>query len=256
VSAPERFASWMSIYEFRDKFSHTYRYHPRSDVHSEMLCMLVLEDLMERCPVLREQASHDLVAYGINARHEWPNGKKKTIDLAVGRPIKREAQRSLDLGIGRAKSFSDVFLSCEAKSAMTEHGKAQPRIFDELSSSHEIVHKGRPDAIAAGIAVVNIAGSFVSPTRNQSVGALSVTTHRQPHVAERMVRHLRGLPIRDDVMEVGFDAYSTIVVDCDNQGPCALWTAAPAPQSGERDHYQTFIERLARFYTERFRNLE
>src|SRR3989304_1883931 len=88
-----------------------------------------------------------------------------------------------------------VLIACEAKTVMTEHGKSQPRVFDELGSSHEIVHQGDRQAIAAGITVVNIASTFVSPLRQKSK-KLHVSQHKQPHAAERMVSHLRGLPIR------------------------------------------------------------
>jgi hypothetical protein len=136
---------------------------------------------------------------------------------------------------------------------MTEHSKTKPRIFDELSSSHEIVHQGQPDAIAAGIVVVNIAKTFASPLRQLSgEGPLIITNHKQPEVAESMVRHLRGLKMRDRVGEVGFDAFATIVVDCDNLGPATLHTKPPAPQPGDRDHYDTFLDRISRAYTERF----
>jgi hypothetical protein len=54
---------------------------------------------------------------------------------------------------------------------MTEHGKSQPRVYDELSSSHEIVHQGRQDAIAAGITVVNVAPRFISPLRQRAVNS-------------------------------------------------------------------------------------
>lgn len=144
-----------------------------------------------------------------------------------------------------------VLLSCESKAAMTEHVKAKPRIFDELSSSHLIVHEGDPDAIAAGVTVVNIAGTFVSPTRQKSRKVI-VTRHRQPDVARQMVEHLRGLPIRADKTSVGFDAYATIVVDCDNRALASLWTDPPAPQPGDRDHYDTFLGALSRACEERF----
>lgn len=130
---------------------------------------------------------------------------------------------------------------------MTEHGKSQPRIFDELGSSHEIVHQGDREAIAAGITVVNIASTFVSPLRQRSK-VLYVSKHKQPHAAQRMVDHLRGLPIRETVEGTGFDAYATVVVDCDNQGPARLWIEPPAPQPGDRDHYETFILRIANAY--------
>jgi hypothetical protein len=64
---------------------------------------------------------------------------------------------------------------------------------------------------------------------------------------------LRGLPIRDSDDGVGFDAYTTIVADCDNQGPARLWIDPPAPQPGERDHYDTFIARIAAAYSSRFK---
>jgi hypothetical protein len=251
MSAPQEFAAWLTAHEHEDPtYGWVYRYHSRSDAHSIALCTLILEDLLSACSALSEDALADKIVYGINAKHTFPNGKTKTLDLAIGTPKE----------IGESTRFAHtiypadidrVLISCEAKTVMTEHGKSQPRVFDELGSSHEIVHQGDREAIAAGITVVNIAKTFVSPLRQKSP-ELHVSKHKQPHAAERMVNHLRGLPIRDSVDETGFDAYATIVVDCDNQGPAFLWTDPPAPQPGERDHYDTFIARLSDAYARRF----
>ena len=250
MNAPGRFAAWLSSNAHRDRrFGYLYRYHPRSDVHSVMLCTFILEDLLEGCPILREQASRGEVGYGINVRHVWPTTQKsKTLDLAVGRLASPIASSK----IVRVNKLSDVFFACEAKSVMTEHGKSQPRVYDELSSSHEIVHQGQPNAIAAGITVVNVAETFVSPLRQTTADRLHISSHIQPEVTARMVTHLRGLPIRERVGQIGFDAYCTIVVECDNQTIATLWEATPAPQPGDRDHYETFIKRIARLYAERF----
>ena len=70
---------------------------------------------------------------------------------------------------------------------MTEHSKSQPRIFDELGSSHEIVHQGDRQAIAAGITVVNIAATFISPLLEEQ-DFLDIK-RKQPHAAERMIDH-------------------------------------------------------------------
>ncbi len=70
-----------------------------------------------------------------------------------------------------------------------------------------------------------------------------------------MIEHLRGLPVRDDVGKVGFDAYASVVVDCDNIHTVHLWTDPPAPQPGDADHYDTFIARISRFYDSRFSRL-
>jgi hypothetical protein len=278
VLAPERFVAWMSSYSHVDRrYGHVYRYHSRSDAHSVALCTEILRDLLHACPVLREQAERGQIVYGINTVLLWPStGKTKTLDLAVGTPAEttgvatstgqprsRMRSRALALpeppsrlpdapsGISKAP-LADAFIACEAKSVMTEHSKSKPRVYDELSSSHEIVHQGRPDAIATGITVVNIAETFVSPLRQTSADALFISQHRQPTAAGGMIQHLRGLPIREVVGQVGFDAYATIVVESDNRGDVKLWTEAPAPQPGDRDHYQTFLDRISQFYTERF----
>lgn len=67
-----------------------------------------------------------------------------------------------------------------------------------------------------------------------------------------MITHLRGLPIREAIGQVGFDAYCTVVIDCDNIAQARLCTIPPAPQPGDADHYATFIKRIADFYSQRF----
>jgi hypothetical protein len=251
LNGPEALTDWLTAHEHKDpKYGWVYHYHSRSDAHSIALCKFVLTDLLATCSVLRDQALADRIVYGINARHTFPNGKRKTLDLAIGTPGRvDDSSRFGDvIHIGLIER---VLVACEAKTVMTEHGKSQPRVFDELGSSHEIVHQGDREAIAAGITVVNIASTFVSPLRQRSK-KLYVSQHKQPQAAERMVQHLRGLPIRKSADETGFDAYATVVIDCDNQGPAVLWTKPPAPQLGEGDHYDTFINKIAAAFAERF----
>lgn len=266
MSAPEKVAAWMATHEQRDKkLPHVYRYHPRSDIHSTVLCELVMLDLLKSCQSLQEQASNGYVAYGINVKHAWATtSKTKALDLAVGVPSEPALPSAAVNQIRRVKNkkrksgenaLARLLIACEAKAVMTEHGKSQPRVFDELSSSHEIVHQGDQETIAAGIVMVNIASNFVSPLRQRDANSLHLSAHDQPVVAARMIQHLRGLRIRDDVGQVGFDAFCTFVVDCDNQAGCALYTGFPAPQPGDPDHYDTFIERITRFYKERFGDL-
>jgi hypothetical protein len=251
MDAPRDFCDWLTSHEHPDPvYGWIYRYHSRSDAHSVALCKLVLRDLTEASDPFREHALADKIVYGINAKHIFPNGKKKTLDLAIGTP-KAVSEGDRFAGAIRPGTIDRVLIACEAKTCMTEHGKSQPRIFDELGSSHEIVHQGDREAIAAGITIVNIAATFISPLRQKSK-KLYISKHKQPHAAERMINHLRGLPIRDSVDDTGFDAYATIVVDCDNRGPTGLWTALPAPQVGDRDHYDTFIERITDCYLRRF----
>jgi hypothetical protein len=256
VRAPEWFVDWMTKNEHVSKrCGNLYRYHSRSDTHSKAISRFVLEDLLDACPLLLAHGRTGKVVYHVNLKYLWTkSNKEKTIDLAIGTPVDGAVELLLDEPIAEG-TIDRVLLSMEAKTAMTEHGKSQPRIYDELSSSHSIVHGGDDEAIAAGITIVNIADKFVSPLRQRSGQPLEWTKHRQPHAAERMVNHLRGLPIRDDVKETGFDAYTTVVISCDNQGPATLWTAPPAPQPGDSDDYTVFIERISKAYSERFANV-
>lgn len=228
-----------------------YNYLPRSDSHSIALCRFIVQDLVLRSEIIREKARTGRIAYGLNVRHTFPNGKTKTLDFAIGIPDPHRLPLALH-GISEVDEFSRVLISCEQKTCMTEHGKSQPRLYDELSSSHEIVHQGDQQCVAAGVAIINIASSFVSPLRQRTGTPLSITPHNQPAVANSMVTHLRGLPIRNDVGQVGFDAFVQALVNCNNQNGATLHTALPAPQAGQPDHYDTFINRIDLAFAERF----
>lgn len=253
--APERFAIWLASNKHVDRrWGHTYLYHSRSDAHSIALCQFIRDDLVNRSELLRLHAGNGVVGYGINRRMRFPNGKEKAIDLAIGVP-EHPADPVAEGAIPLVARISRLLVACEAKAVMTEHSKAKPRVYDELSSSHEIVHQGQPDAIAAGVCVVNLAGEFVSPLRQTSVDAVIVSTHAQPRVTAEVVQHLRGLPIRDTPGQVGFDAFTTIVIETDNRTFARHVATPPAPQPGDKDHYQTFLERIARLYLARFATL-
>lgn len=229
---------------------------------------MITRDLLQSCPTLRDQAAKAQIAYGVNVEHFWEtSGKAKTLDLAIGIPKEKPLITS-DIGRiagNRRKSgevpsvatnvFSRILITCEAKAVMTEHLKSQPRIFDELSSSHEIVHNGDLEAIATGIVMVNVATTFASPLRQTDPTQVYFSRHKQPSVTQRMITHLRGLRIRDKLNDVGFDAFCTFLVDCDNQNQCLLHTGYPAPQPGDKDHYDTFIKRIGHYYAERFSTL-
>jgi len=229
-----------------------FRYHPRSDEHSKRICSLVIDHLLMSSPLIRAHAEAGIVVGGINCTYTFTNGKRKTLDLAIGTPV-NACGPSLVPGSLIKGEIRQIRIACEAKQCMTEHSKSKPRIFDELSSSHEIVHRGEPNAIAAGIVVVNLASSYASPTRQERrEGELIITAHRQPDVTADMVKHLQGLAMRDAVGEVGFDAFATIVINCDNTGPCTLHTDPPAPQPGDPHHYESFLKRITSAYAERF----
>jgi hypothetical protein len=251
-SALARFVDWLATNSQRSKTDgRMYNYLPRSDSHSIALCRFIVQDLVIRSEVIREKAKEGRIAFGLNVRHRFPNGKTKTLDFAIGIPDPAGLPLTPH-GISQAEEFSRVLISCEQKTCMTEHGKSQPRLYDELSSSHEIVHQGDQQCIAAGVAIINIAPTFVSPLRQRTGLDLVTTRHNQPGVTGSMINHLRGLPIRNDIGQVGFDAFVQAVVSCTNQDGATLHTELPAPQPGDPDHYDTFVNRIGLAFQERF----
>jgi hypothetical protein len=175
MTAPERLVAWLAGFEFRDVKGLLppglkLQYHSRGDEHSKQLGEFIVDDLLDMCPVLREQAARGEVAYGINYRYRWPNGKEKTLDLAFGLlspPIPPTDGTRIQRATGRrgALALARLLIAIEEKAAMTEHRKSQPRIYSELNDAHTIVHQGSRDTVAGGITMVNIAATFVSPLR-------------------------------------------------------------------------------------------
>jgi hypothetical protein len=273
VKALYAFSEWLAQFSHRDTSGRLppelrLSIHSRSDAHSVRLAELVLDELLDTCLVLREQAARGDVCYGINYRFRFSNGKFKTLDFVVGipvvhqEPVEGQSIRRLrsHVGLNRTvpdeEQFSRLLIACELKSVLTEHRKSQPRVFDELNGSHAIVHGGSRDTLAAGMTLVNIAETFVSPLRQARDRPIFVSRHQQPADAATMVDHLRGLPRRSAVNPVGFDAYCSFVMDVDNQGHVALWTAQPAPQPGEGDHFDRFLSDLCQAYRKQFSDLD
>jgi hypothetical protein len=232
----------------------SYRYHPRSDAHSKAICRFVVDDLLAMCPRIAQDAARGRVVYNVNelmVNPQDPN-RRKTVDLALGGPADPSVA-ALPLGQIAQADVAAVWLAVEAKSTMTEHIKSKPRLYDELNSSHTIVHAAYPSALATGLVVVNIARTYHSPTRQVGPNAaLRVTEHHVPHCAEELIRHVGKLPMAEGPGAYGFDALAAIVVDCDNIGPATLYTAPPAPQPGDRLHYETFLGMVCDGYAERY----
>jgi hypothetical protein len=267
------------------KYGNEWQYHSRSDHHSKVACWGMLFDLLVHCPLLRDHAQRQLVGFGLN--HELRNfrsGSKKNLDLVVCRPrsepdasaARRRTfeQRGGEIGAvlsddakGALRSLPTfrefpvgaVHIAVEAKACMTAFGKARPRLFDELNSSHQVVHGNSDHTIAAGHAVVNCADEFISPGLNNfplRERDPVVSKHRQPRDAASVIEKLTEIPRRAREGEEGFDALAITVIRCRNDGSrVELVDRAPAPQPGEIHHYEWTIHRLAQLYEQKYRGI-
>jgi hypothetical protein len=260
-------------------YGRSWQYHPRSDRHSKIACWCVLFDLLRECSLLRSHVDQGKVGFGINHEmRDFARNRKKNLDLVLCRLafIATEQLAFADLPelygfkLTEAEAATlrilprllltaptAVLLAVEAKACMTEHGKARPRLYDELNSSHLMIHGDTDEAIAAGLAMVNAAKTFISPLRNPwEAGSLAeaVTTHRQPDATIAVVEKLKELPRRTRPGDVGYDAFGIVIVDCRNDGGAVALVDTPSasPGSTEIFDYEQFIRRLAQIYATRF----
>jgi hypothetical protein len=256
-----------------------WQYHSRSDLHSKVGCWAVLFDLLEQSALMKKHATQGKIVFGVNHKlTDWHTNKEKDLDLVIARPdgnptahtlidlaakyhvVLDHAQQQKLAGmpaIYRAP-VGGVLVALEAKAAMTEHVKALPRFYDELNSSHQIVHGASNQALAVGLAMVNASATFISPDRNKTPGAAPVVTaHKQPHAATAAVNMVRNkLPRRSSGSGVGYDGLAILVVSAANDGtPIKVVTTPPAPPHGDVFHYDNMITRVANEYDTTFSSI-
>jgi hypothetical protein len=145
-----------------------------------------------------------------------------------------------------------VLVAVEAKACMTEHGKARPRLYDELSSSHLTVHGANDGAIAVGCVMINAADTFISTDRNKwdlSDHEAVVNVHNQPAATEIVIEKINELRVRTRPGSEGFDAIGIVTVMCRNDGsPVTVVTGPPAVSPHDDLHYDQMIRRVAHLY--------
>ncbi|GAA1016767.1 hypothetical protein [Streptomyces thermogriseus] len=252
------------------------QYHGRSDRHSQIICWGILFDLMLTSDLLRWHVESGKVVFGINhTLRSFSPEKKKRLDLVLCRPkagaaaprrphtlhtlvdkhgieLTPRQQKLLDsLPVITEGPVGNVLVALEAKACMTEHLKALPRLYDELNSSHQIVHGHSSQALSIGFFMVNAAEEFYSPTNRANPGP---NVHKQPHALNRAVAQVAALPRRSHHSSQGFDGLGIVVVDMVNDGisPCRLVTTPPAPAEDDVLHYDSMVQRMAHEYDTRF----
>ncbi len=261
-----------------------WQYHSRSDRHSKVACWGILFDLLQTSNLLRAHVTGGQVFFGVNhTMRDFVHDKKKKLDLVICRPEPSAASSSRsrsgtlqDLAVKwqiKLTPFQQaaldvlppisqapvgaVLAALEAKATMTEHGKAGPRLYDELNSSHQIVHASSNRALSIGFFMVSASGIFISPDRNKNLGEdepRNVTIHKQPAAAERSINVVKGLPRRSGTSGTGYDGLAIVAVDMPNDGitPVRLVTGPPAPPPGDIFNYETMLTRVANEYDAAF----
>ncbi len=258
-----------------------WQYHSRSDDHSKVACWAVLFDVLQQSSLLRAHVTAGKVAFGINRQiNDWSTGRRKNLDMVVARHagaagtgafdlVDLAARWRLDLTDSERGVLADlpispggmagatVLVALEAKACMTEHVKARPRLYDELTSSHATVHGDNANALAIGLVMLNAGATFVSPGR-QGQGDAVVSRHKQPEAAAAVMGKLAEVNRRPGPgsQQAGFDAFGVLVVDMANDGtPVTVVTAPPAPGAADDFYYDRMVTRAAHLYDTSFGNI-
>jgi hypothetical protein len=223
-------------------------YHPRSDKHSNALAAAIVQDLLESCLPVAHEAREGRLVYDLNMDLRFRTATWN-VDLVLGTP----AQPLDTEGAPIVRSTpSTVRVAVEIKGVMTEHRKAVKNRKRDFEAHHEHVHNYNRRAIAAGVMVINGAGTFKSPLRPEP------TVHGVPAGVLKLVEHcmneMRNVTESGGGSDYGIDAKSALVLDFDNihMAMGRYISVPPAPQMGDPLHYDSFIQRLCEEYGQRF----
>ena len=207
----------------------------------------MLFDLLANSALLRQHVADGKVVFGLDHQmHDYAANRSKNLDLVIARPheggwtSKRQPRRFselpdlFDMDLTEAQrsvlaSLPDpvegavgaVHLALEAKACMTAFSKSYPRLYDELNSSHAVIHGASNRALAVGLAIINVADEFVSPVGNGTATTSRVTR------SERSRRSSSCRAASGDE-GVGYDGLGIVLVDLVNDGSPVTLAEQPA----------------------------
>ena len=228
-------------------------YHPRSSKHGDKLCELLLADLMEECPAIRAAAQNGKICFGLNYSPGMGAPLGWVVDLAIG-PSNSKIEGSSSGSMAKEPP-SDLWIAVDAKTIMTEHGKARRNRQRDLNSFSSILHMKNPKTIVGGLVVINNAGSFRSPLRD---GDVTIHANIERLVAES-VKLFEDLPRAqsngpDSKNLNQIDAVGVIVIEYSDpkEKPTKLVSDFPAPQPGSPVRYENFVKDICSAFLARY----
>jgi hypothetical protein len=227
-------------------------YHPRSSKHGDKLCELMLADFTEECPAFRKALADGFICYDMNYSPSESVPLGWNIDLVVG-PSSEAIPAPFAKPIRGAPS--ELWIAVDAKTVMTEHGKARRNRQRDLNSFATILHMKNPRTIVGGLVVVNVASSFKSPLRDGETTVhanISRLVEETVQLFQDLPRAPTSGPLPNNLNQI--DAMGVIVIDFTNieDQPAKLVTTSPAPMPGSPIHYESFVRDICRAFTARF----
>lgn len=229
------------------------QYHPRSSKHGDALCRFLLADLLTTCEAFSRAAARGAIVYRANYTIDPHSPDRWNADLVVGPPSQPPEPNAPRVG-SIAESFpSQIWIAIDAKTIMTEHGKARRNRQRDLNSFQDILHRKNPRTIVGGLLVVNIAERFQTPLARREEG---ITIHHNVgRLVSEIVALMGGLPRAGaGVGQTGLEALGVIVVSHSNvpREPTRLVADPPAPAPSDPLSYSSFVRDLCTAFAARF----
>jgi hypothetical protein len=201
--------------------------------------------------VFREVAREGKIVY--QEDHNVGEGDSKwNVDLIIG-PPREEVQTEIgdDVFLVEAEP-EEVWLAIDAKSVMTEHGKARRNRQRDINSFADIMHSHYPGAVTGGILLVNLADRFKSPLRDED----DITEHdRIEDLVAETVDIFRDIDRAQGKVSPNVDGVGCVVVEhtnLDDDHETRLVTEPPAPQKGDIVQYHEFLEIIIDVFEDRW----
>lgn len=228
-------------------------YHPRSSKHGDALCAFLLRDLLDTCPAFRRAAERHEIVFQNNYTIDPDSPDRWNADLVVGPPSLPIAAQAEHAGPIAQGNPHEIWVAVDAKTIMTEHGKARRNRQRDLNSFQDILHRKNPRTIVGGLLIVNMAPRFKTPLPRRS-GGLNEHKNIVRLVAE-IVTMMNGLA-RGEARhgQPGIEALGVIVVSHTNIAgeETRLVTEPPAPAVGQLLSYAAFLDDLCKVFAARF----
>ena len=174
-------------------------------------------------------------------------------DLVVGPPTQPPEPTSPRVGPIAQGDPHEIWIAIDAKTIMTEHGKARRNRQRDLNSFQDILHRKSPRTIVGGLLIVNIGERFQTPLARRQEG---VTTHRNiVRLVTEIIALMGALPRgRAEPGHPGLDALGVIVLSHSNVAgePTRLVIDPPAPTVDDPLSYSSFLRDLCVAFKTRF----
>lgn len=232
------------------KFLAEHQYHPRSSKHGDALCLFLLSDLLATCPTFLAAANAGDIVYEMNYTIDPNSVDQWNADLVIGPPSGGVCEGDMLDGLIHRGKPSAVWIAVDAKSIMTEHGKARRNRQRDLNSFQDILHRKNPNTIVCGLLLLNKSERFLSPLRNDT----KATVHKNiDRLVTEIIDLMGGIP-RSNEPGIGIDALGVIVVSHSNitGEPTVLIKEAPAPTADDPLSYQSCLKDLCSAFSARY----